>query len=353
MSLLIDTLDLIRPQDVEARQMAQDRLDSLTMPHWALGQLMDTARDLAGISGSLEPHLERRVIAVMAGDHGVCAEGVSAFPQEVTPQMVANFVTGGAGVNALARTAGADVMVVDMGVAGDLAEYKAAGAVLDKHIARGTANMMVEPAMTRKEAEAAITAGIEVANDLAESYDILCTGDMGIGNTTASAAIAAVFTGQDVDELTGYGTGITDAVRHKKVSVIKEALRIHAPSADDPVGVLEKVGGFEIGGICGFILGCAALKRPVVVDGFISTAGALLAQALSPSSVDYMICAHCSQEHGHRFMLEHLGKDPLLDLGFRLGEGTGAAMALPLIESAGRLLSEVATFEEAAVSGRE
>jgi nicotinate-nucleotide--dimethylbenzimidazole phosphoribosyltransferase len=358
MSLLETTLSRIAPQDAAWRLQAIQRADQLIMPHWALGRLMDLAVDLAGMTRSMRPPVARKTIVAMAGDHGVAAEGVSKYPQEVTPQMVGGFAAGIAGINALARLVGAEVVVVDMGVAGDLGPLVAAGKVIDKKIAKGTANIARGPAMSRAEAVRAVEAGIEVVDALADTLagalagatDVFGTGDMGIANTTPATAIAAVFTGRPVTELTGRGTGIDDAQWAHKVRVVETALAVNRPDPADAVDVLAKVGGFEIGGIAGVVLAAAAHRRPVVVDGFISTAGALLAQALCPASADYIIAAHRSAEPGHRAMHARLGKEPLLDLGLRLGEGTGAALAMYLVEAAQRILTEVATFEEAHVS---
>jgi nicotinate-nucleotide--dimethylbenzimidazole phosphoribosyltransferase len=350
MSLLQQTIAEIVPQDAAFRAQAHRRLEALTMPHWALGRLLDLAEDLAGITRSMRPPVARKAIFVMAGDHGVVAEGVSKYPQEVTPQMVANFVTGGAGINALARQAGAAVTVVDMGVASDMDELSAAGKIISRRIAPGTLNMAEGPAMSREQAVAAIEAGIDVARNAAERVDLFGTGDMGIGNTTPSSAIVAAFSGRPVAEVTGHGTGIDEEQFSHKVRVIEKSLRINRPDPQDGLDVLAKVGGFEIGGIAGLILGAAVLKRPVVVDGFISTAGALIAHALCPAAAEYMIAAHRSVEQGHHAALTILGKQPLIDLDLRLGEGTGAALAMNFVEAAVRVLTEVATFDEAMVS---
>ena len=349
-SLLETTLAAIRPHDKTWRARATERLDQLTMPHWALGRLMDLAVDLSGMTRSMKPPVKRKAVVTMAGDHGVVAEGVSKYPQEVTAQMVQNFVHGGAGINALARLVDAEVVVVDMGVAGDLSGLVESGKIMGKCIAAGTANMAVGPAMTPEQATAAVEAGIEIAQNLAQRIDVFGTGDMGIGNTTPSTAIAAVITGKSVAELAGRGTGIDDEQLRTKISVIEQSLKCNKPDASDGLDILAKVGGFEIGGIAGLILGAAAQRKPVVIDGFISTAGALIAQLLEPRAADYMIAAHRSMEPGHKAMQEVLGKNPLLDLDLRLGEGTGAALAMNLLEAAVRILTEVATFEEAHVA---
>jgi len=350
MSLIETTVEQISPQDQEYRVRAKERLDQLTMPHWALGRLMDLAVDLAGITRSLAPPVGRKAIVTMAGDHGVVEEGVSKYPQEVTPQMVHNFVNGGAGINALARQAGARVVVVDMGVAADMSELAAGGSIISKKIAPGTGNIARGPAMTREQARAAVEAGIAIANELGDTVDLFGTGDMGIGNTTPSAAIVAAITDTEVEEVTGRGTGLDDAQLAHKIDVIRQALAINKPDPDDGLDVLAKVGGYEIGGIAGLILGAAAQNKPVLIDGYISTAGALIAASLAPTVKEYIIAAHRSVEQGHRIMHEHLGCEPLLDLNLRLGEGTGAALALNLVEAARAILVEVATFEEAAVS---
>ncbi|MDD4889130.1 MAG: nicotinate-nucleotide--dimethylbenzimidazole phosphoribosyltransferase [Phycisphaerae bacterium] len=353
MSLLQQTIDAIRPADAAARAAAKARLDQLIMPHWALGRLMDLAVDLAGMAGTAKPSVARKAIITMAGDHGVTAEGVSKYPSEVTPQMVMNFVAGGAGINALARLVGARVVVVDMGVAGDLSALAKAGKIVSRRIAPGAANIARGPAMSREDAARSIEAGIGIVNELADQIDVFGTGDMGIGNTTPSSAIIAAIagiTGDRLSEITGRGTGIDDAQFKNKVAVIQRALDVNKPNGKDGLDVLAKVGGFEIGGIAGVILGAAALRKPVVIDGFISTAGAMIAHLLAPTSAQYMIAAHRSVEAGHRLMQKVLGKEPLLDLNMRLGEGTGAALAMNLIEAAVRILTEVATFEEASVS---
>ena len=350
MKLLSKTIQEITPQDQEWRAQAQARLDQLTMPHWALGRLMDLALDLAGMTRSLTPPVARKAMVVMAGDHGVVAEGISKFPQEVTPQMVGNFVNGGAGINALAKQAGARVVVVDMGVAADLSGMAKSGKILDRKIALGTANLAVGPAMSREQAIAALEAGIGVALELADTVDLFGTGDMGIGNTTPSAAIVATLTGASVETVTGRGTGLDNAQLDHKVMVIKKGLSINRPDPADGLDVLAKVGGFEIAGIAGLILGAAARRKPVLIDGFISTAGALIAVSLAPACRDYLIAAHRSVEPGHKIMHAHLGLTPLLDLNLRLGEGTGAALAMNVVAAAQAVLTEVATFAEAMVA---
>lgn len=351
LSFLDATFRTIYPQDHEYRQRAEKRLNQLTMPHWALGDLMDLAIDLAGITRSMRPEVSRKKVVVMVGDHGVTAEGVSNYPAEVTTQMVYNFVRGGAGINALARQAGAEVCVVDVGAKDDFTELVRDSKIIAKKIGRGTANMFYGPAMTRTHAVMTVEAGIEVANQLAAEVDVFGTGEMGIGNTTPSTAIAAVFTGRKVAELTGRGTGIDDARLRHKIAVIEKALSINKPNVKDGLDVLAKVGGFEIGAIAGLIIGAAAHRKPVIVDGFISTAGAMIAYSLEPFVRDYIICAHRSVEPGHGALLEMLQRRPLLDLNLRLGEGTGAVLAMNMVEAAAAILVEVATFAEAGVTG--
>ena len=350
MQLIEKTIQKIEPQDKTWRDKATARLEQLTMPHWALGRLMDLAQDLAGMTCSINPDLTNKTIVTMAGDHGVTVEGASSFPSEVTVQMVHNFVNGGAGINALAKLNNTKVVVVDMGVAGDLSDLAESGKIVSKRIADGTANMAKGPAMSREQAIDAIEAGIEIALELAETTDIFGTGDMGIGNTTPSTAIVSTLTEASVPELTGRGTGIEDDQFQHKIDVIEAALKVNAPEASDGIDVLSKVGGFEIGGIAGLILGAASLQKPVVVDGFISTAGALIAQSLAPACTDYIIAAHNSVEPGHKVMLGKLGKQALLDLNLCLGEGTGAALAMNLVDAAVKVLTEVATFDQAHVS---
>lgn len=348
---LSDVIGGIEPLDQEWRQRARQYLNKLAIPQGSLGELLSLAEQLAAIKQDLKPSVAKKTVVTMAGDHGVVEEGVSAFPQEVTPQMVANFVAGGAAINVLAEVAGARQVVVDMGVAADLGELVNEGKVLSCKIDYGTQNMAQGPAMTREQAVSSLEAGINIVRKMAEDgVELLATGDMGIGNTTPSSAILAVFSGRSVEEVTGRGTGINDEALENKVRVIQKALDLNQPDPKDPVDVLAKVGGFEIGGIAGVILGAAYYKIPVVVDGFISSAGALVAKELAPASLDYMIAAHRSMELGHRIMLGELGFRPLLDLNLRLGEGTGAALAMNIVESAAQVISKMLTFEDAGVT---
>ena len=328
---------------------AQKHLDNLTKPVGSLGRLEEFARRLVAITENTRPTLDKRVVFTFAGDHGVAQEGVSAYPSEVTPQMVLNFLRGGAGINVLARHAKAEVVVIDIGVDYDFGPLEG---LTGRKIMRGTGNIAKGPAMTRDQAIRCIETGIELADSHAQKgYRIFGTGEMGIGNTTPSSAIASVLTGRSVAEVTGKGTGISDESLSKKIAVIETALSVNKPRADDPINVLAKVGGTEIGGIAGIILGAAANRVPVVVDGFISTAGALIAYCIEPKTADYMFAAHNSVEIGHRVMLEKIGLRPILDLDLRLGEGTGAALAVPVIEAGLKIYLEMATFANAGVSG--
>ncbi len=348
--LLTSTIELIRPLDEEAMAAARVRQNRLTKPQGSLGRLEELSIQLAGIQGKPTPQISHKAIITMAGDHGVVAEGVGNWPQEVTAQMVYNFLNGGAGINVIARQVGARIIVVDMGVATELEPNPQ---LLSRKVAFGTQNISLGPAMTHEQAVKAIETGMEVlATEVAKGLDIVGTGDMGIGNTTASSAICAVMTGKAVAEVTGRGTGITDQQLAHKIAVISRALAVNHPNHRQPLDVLAKVGGFEIGGLVGVMLGAAVHRIPVVLDGFIPGAAALIATALSPGLKDFLIAAHVSAEAGHQLLLKHLGLKPLLDLGMRLGEGTGAALGIFLSETAARILAEMATFAEAGVSER-
>ena len=346
MKSLENYLSMIKPADKSVLETVQKRLDSQTKPRGSLGRLESLCKQVAAAQGRVDPVCEKKVIFTLAGDHGVVAEGVSAYPQSVTGQMVLNFVNGGAGVNVLAKHAGCGVVIVDMGVAADL-DFDG---YIDKKIDPGTKNFTEGPAMTREQAEKSIVTGIELALD--NEFDILGTGDMGIGNTTPSAAIASVIMGVNAEDVTGRGTGINDDTLNNKVDAIKRGISINRPDPEDPLDVLSKVGGFEIGGIAGLIIGTAIKKRLAVVDGFISTAGALIAGGLRKEISDYFIVSHLSAEKGHDLFTDYLGKKPVLDLGMRLGEGTGAALAIEIIDAALRLYHDMATFGEAGVDDK-
>jgi nicotinate-nucleotide--dimethylbenzimidazole phosphoribosyltransferase len=351
-AVLDDTLAAVAALDPTAMAEAAARQDNLTKPRGSLGVLEAVSIQLAGLAGACPPPMpEPAVIAVFAADHGVYAQGVTPWPQEVTGQMVANFLAGGAVINAVAAQMGAEVVVVDVGVD---AELDAVPGLLPRKIRRGTADLSVGPAMSRAEAVAAVEVGIELARDLVGAGNrCLLTGDMGIANTTASAALIAVFTGADPAEVTGRGTGVDDATHELKIEVIARALALHRPDADDPIGVLAAVGGLEHAAIAGFVLGAAALRTPVILDGVIAGAAALVAAALAPDSVGAMIAGHCSSEPGAARALDHLGLRPLVDLDLRLGEGSGAALSLGLVQSAVRILREVSTFDSAGVTDKD
>ncbi len=345
--LLESVLAAIRPADPAATEAARELQSRLTKPAGSLGALEELSIRLAGLAGTCPPPLPApAAVAVFAGDHGVHAQGVTPWPQEVTAQMVANFVAGGAVVNAFARQVGATVTVVDVGVAADL--DPAPGLLIGK-IRPGTRDLSVEPALTRDEAVRALGVGIEVADRLiADGARVLLTGDMGIANTTPSAALIAAFTGAGADAVTGRGTGVDDETLARKVLVVRSA--VDRLTADDPIGVLAAVGGLEHAAIAGYILAAAARRVPVILDGVIAVSAALVAAALAPDAVIAMIAGHRSAEPGATVALDHLGLEPLVDLGLRLGEGTGALLALPIVGGAVRVLHDVATFDSAGVS---
>jgi len=343
-------IEQIQPLDGKSMAIAKARQDQLTKPAGSLGRLETLSIQLAGITGKPRPQVAHKAVLCCAGDHGVVAEGVSAYPQAVTAQMVANILSGGAAISVLSRHAGIRVKVIDVGVAAtlpahpDLYEFK---------IAAGTRNMARGPAMTLEEAARAIEVGIAVLeSELSAGLDIVATGEMGIGNTTPATAIVAAITGLPVAKVTGRGTGLDDVGMARKIKVIERALAVNQPNPKDPLDVLAKVGGYEIGAIAGIALAAAAHRIPVVIDGFISTAGALIAVGLCEQVKDYCIASHNSAEVGHRATWAHLGLEPLLDLGLRLGEGTGAVLAIQLVEAACYVLNEMATFESARVSNR-
>ena len=349
---LEEIIKQIQPLDEPAMQAARERQNKLTKPQGSLGRLEELSIQLAGMTANPFPSVENKSVIVMAADHGVTREGVSAYPAEVTPQMVLNFLHGGAAINVLARQADARVVVVDMGVAVEINDPS--GQLIQRRVGAGTANLAQGPAMMRAQAEESIQSGIEVAlGEISKGADILATGDMGIGNTTSSAAIACALMNVSPEKIAGHGTGVDDDGLKRKISVIARGLKVNKPNAKDGLDVLSKVGGFEIGGLAGVMLAAAANRKPVVVDGFISTAAAMIAVSLAPAAREYMLPAHVSQERGHQLMLEWLGLKPLLDLNMRLGEGTGAALAFHLIEASTRILREMATFDEAGVSDKE
>jgi nicotinate-nucleotide--dimethylbenzimidazole phosphoribosyltransferase len=348
-SLLDEVAAAVRPLDDNAVAAARQRQSEMTKPAGSLGVLEDVSVQLSGLAGSCPPPLpEPAAVAVFAGDHGVHAQGVTPWPQEVTGQMVGNFLAGGAVVNAFAAQAGAEVVVVDVGVASDLDQVPG---LLPRKIAKGTRDFLLGPAMSREEAMTAIGVGIEVARDLvAAGNRCLLTGDMGIANTTASAALICAFTGRDAAEVTGRGTGVDDETLNRKVAVVRSGLALHQPDPAHPVDVLAAFGGFEHAALAGFILAAAALRVPVILDGVIAGSAALAACAIAPGAACCLIAGHRSAEPGHSVSMEYLGLRPLVDLDLRLGEGTGALLALPIVQSAVRALRDVATFDSAGVT---
>lgn len=349
-TLISDAVAQIQPLDERAMGLAAARLDNLTKPTSSLGRLEELAIQIAGITGEPQPTTRRKAVILMAADHGVAAEGVSAYPQGVTRQMVLNFIRGGAAISVLARRIEARIIVVDMGVIGDLPRDSG---VIHNKIAEGTRNIADGPAMSYAEAVASVEAGLRIATDaISDGANLLLLGDMGIANTTPSSAIAAILLGRSSEEVCGRGTGLDHEALVGKVAVVRRAIELNRPDLNDPLGVLAALGGFEIGGLAGVVLGGAAARVPVVLDGFITGAAALLAARLCPAVMPHLIAGHCSTEPGHRLILEALGLEPLLRLDLRLGEGTGAALAAHLIDDAIAVLNEMATFEEAGVANR-
>ncbi len=344
-------IDAITPVGGDAYELANGRMDNLTKPLGSLGRMEGFALALAAINGTQKPVIAKKRVYTLAGDHGVTAEGVSAYPSEVTPQMVLNFLGGGAAINVLTRHVGAEITVVDMGVNFD---FGGAPGLLDCKIGMGTANFVKEPAMSREQALAALSAGIELADQAAtDGVDILGVGEMGIGNTTSASAILAVFSGLSPEEVVGRGTGVDDEGLQRKADAVRKGIAVNAPDANDPVDVLAKVGGFELAGMAGIFLGAAKNSIPVVCDGFISSSAALVAVKLCEAVSDYLFVAHLSEEQAHARMLDLLDKEPVLDLGMRLGEGTGAALAISILEASAKVLTEMVTFEEAGVSNKD
>ena len=351
-STLVDqTIDAIGPLDADAVAAAEARQGVLTKPPGSLGRLESLSIQLAGIFGEPIPQVTGKAVIVVAGDHGVASEGVSAYPSEVTPQMVFNFLAGGAAINALARHAGADITVIDAGVAVDLEPQP--GLTIAK-VGYGAANIAGGPAMSRDDAIRCLEIGINAANASADAgANLIAGGDMGIGNTTPSAAITAAITGADVATVTGRGTGVDDEALEGKIATIRRALDVNEPDGEDGLDVLTKVGGYEIGVLAGVMLGAAARNCAVIVDGFISGAAALIAWRLCPEIAQRYIAAHRSVEPGHNVGLQAMGHSPLLNMDMRLGEGTGAALAMHIVEASAKILSEMATFAEAGVSDRD
>ncbi|NLE08897.1 MAG: nicotinate-nucleotide--dimethylbenzimidazole phosphoribosyltransferase [Dehalococcoidales bacterium] len=349
--LITRTIKMIKPLDTAAMDAARSRQAQLTKPEGSLGRLEDLSVQIAGIQGKPFPVINHKAVITMAGDHGVVNEGIGNWPQEVTAQMVENFLAGGAAINIIGKQAGARNVIIDIGVA---CAIKATPDLISRKVAPGTGNIAAGPAMTLAQAEKAIETGIEIVTaEIKKGLDIVGTGDMGIGNTTPSSAICVALTGRKPSEVTGRGTGISDEQLAHKTAIVEKALAVNKPDTSNPLDVLAKVGGYEIGGLAGIILGAAAGGVTVVIDGFISGAAALVAAALAPQAKDYMVASHVSAESGHKYILEHLGLQPLLNLGMRLGEGTGAALAIFLCETAVNVLSGMSTFAEAGVSESE
>ena len=344
---LDETLKQIRPLALSIERVAQERLDSLTKPQGSLGRLEEIARRIAVIQGRVPPQLGGKLLFVFAADHGITQEGVSAYPKDVTAQMTYNFLNGGAAINVLARHHGVETEVVDVGV--DY-EFKDASGLRNRKLRPGTANFARGPAMTRDEAIRSVELGIELAREAATAnIFLLGAGDMGIGNTSSATAILCALTGAAPTDAAGRGTGIDDATLKIKIAAIQKGLDVNQPDANDPIDVLAKVGGLEIGAITGVILGAAAFRIPMVLDGFISGAAALLAQRFNPLVRDILFASHLSAERGHQLMLDQLKLAPVLDLEMRLGEGTGACLLMGMIEASVKIIGEMATFESAGV----
>jgi len=349
LSRLESLVGQVTPPDHSLIAKAQARLDRLTKPQGSLGILEAVARQVVGTTRRMDPMIGSRVVFVFAADHGVVAEGVSAYPQEVTSQMVLNFLGGGAAINVLARHANARVVIADLGVNGPVQQHP--DLIVDR-IDNGTRNFSRGPAMTMEQARRSVEAGIKIAEEeIGKGADLIATGEMGIGNTTSASAIVAVVTGTDPGKVTGHGTGIAEVQRLRKAEVIRRGLEINRPDPANALDILAKVGGFEIGGLAGVMLAGAAYRVPVIIDGFISGAAALIACGLAPAVREHLIAGHRSAERGHALALKHLMLTPLLTLDMRLGEGTGAVLAMHLVEAACKLLRDMATFDSASVSG--
>ncbi len=337
--------------DQNAKKEAAERQDMLTKPRGSMGLLETVSIDIAGMTGQMTPDLTNKTVFLMAADHGIAQEGVSPYPSEVTAQMVMNFLNHGAAINVLSKQTDSDVKIIDIGVNFDFPELPG---LISRKIAHGTRNMLREPAMTSEQAEAAIQAGMDLLNEAADNgLQMAATGEMGIGNTTASSAIAAVLCGKHPKEVTGRGTGLDDKGLLKKIEILEQVLKERRPDPNDPMDILCKVGGLEIAGMAGVTIAAASRRIPLVMDGLISTAAAALADALVPGVRNYLIAGHRSPEIGHRYLLDRLGKQPLLQLEMRVGEGTGAALAFNLIDAAENILRDMATFESAGISDKE
>ncbi len=350
-TLIAQTLQRISPADTAMLRAAEARQPHLTKPVGSLGRLEEIANRCAAISGTLTPDLSHPRIVVFAGDHGVCAEGVSPYPQVVTTQMVVNYLGDGAAINCLAKSFGVELRIVDVGVIGPIPEI---AGLVRRNVAKGTRNFCQEPAMTSEEMNAAIEVGITMAEEAAaDGCNLLGFGEMGIGNTTPASAITAALTGCPVPQAVGRGTGADDECLKRKIAVVERALALHQAHLSEPTEVLRRIGGLEIAAMSGFCLGAAACRKPVLTDGLIATSAAAVAVRMNPIVKDYVFAAHTSVEPGHKFLIEIIGQRPLLDLGMRLGEGTGAAMAIPLMQGAVAAFTGMATFESAGVATAE
>ncbi|MGB4131351.1 MAG: nicotinate-nucleotide--dimethylbenzimidazole phosphoribosyltransferase [Tepidanaerobacteraceae bacterium] len=345
------TLQKIKPLDVDVMKRTQKRLDELTKPPGSLGVLEDIAKQIAGITGNVIPELPKKAAILMAGDHGIVKEGVTPYPQEVTAQMVLNFVNGGAAMSVLTRHENADLYVVDIGVATDLPDLPN---IIKRKVAYGTKNMAEGPAMTEAEAISALEVGIEITEKVINGgVGLIAIGEMGIGNTSPSTAIISTYSGLSVKEVVGRGTGVDDERLKTKIEAIEKALEVNKPDPAKPIDVLSKVGGLEIAGMAGVILACAANRVPVIIDGFISGAAAVIASEIAPLAKNYMLGSHLSEEPGHRVMLDYLKIKPMLIMNMRLGEGTGAALAMNLVDASLKILKEMSTFAEAGISSKD
>lgn len=336
----------------ESQNEMKSHILSLTMPPWALGDLLDNAVKLAGIQRTKNINIDKKNIFIFASDHGVVEEGVSAFPQEVTTQMMYNFASAGAAISVLAKQAKANTLVIDMGVNGDLSELESSNSIISHKIAKGTKNFSKGEAMTSEQAQKCLDVGINLANEYSNSTDIFAIGEMGIGNTTSATAIAAALLDKGLEEITGHGTGINDETKKKKISIIEKSLKLHKDNLNDPIGILRCIGGFEIAAMTGLVLGAAQLGKPIVIDGVIATAAALLAFKIDPNVSNYLFASHKSVEPAHQYMLDLMDLRPMLDLNLRLGEGSGTPLAMNLLESSVCIVNEMATFESAAVSNK-
>ncbi len=344
----------IKPIGKGCESIAKEHISNLTMPHWALGDVLNIGVKLAGIQNTFPPIIDKKSIYVFACDHGITEENVSLFPKEVTTQMVHNFTSGGAAINVLSRHAKAKTIIVDVGVDADFSELINENKIIDRKISRGTRNFYRQNAMTEIEALQSIKIGFDLVKDSHEATEVYAIGEMGIGNTTTSAAIVSVLINKEVEDVTGLGTGINEETHKHKINIIKEAIIRRNITADmSPFEILERIGSYEIGAMAGMCLGCAYYSRPIVIDGFISSTAALLASKINPLVKEYMFLAHKSIEPGHRYINENLGLKPILDLNMRLGEGSGTPLAMNILEASCKILSEMATFESANVSREE